>query len=213
MPWSGAPDSVRCTRVLQLELFTFGFPRRSSAIIHRTVSGVHRTVRCTSGATAICAQTSTLQSEQYRGRSQSSGQRGTGLSDATPDCPVPQEDKASNGRSAPSPNGRMTWRHTGHCPVAHRTVRCALRQQTSPTARFWLLAINTTPTDHFKCGIPSNIPSHLVNILKPFQPHTFIDPSYTQDLDHYNQHKCHKRESKQKRATHLSLALVPCEIH
>jgi hypothetical protein len=34
-----------------------------------------------------------------------------------------------------------------------------------------------------------------------------------QDLDHYNQHKCHKRESKQERATHLSLALVPCEIH
>ena len=60
---------------------------------------------------------------------------------------------------------------------------------------------------------PSNIPSHLVDILKPSQPHIFIDPSYTQDLDHYNQHKCHKRESKQKRATHLSLALVPCEIH
>jgi hypothetical protein len=60
---------------------------------------------------------------------------------------------------------------------------------------------------------PSNIPSHLVDILKPSQPHIFIDQSYTQDLDHYNQHKCHKRESKQKRATHLCLALVPCEIH
>jgi hypothetical protein len=35
---------------------------------------------------------------------------------------------------------------------------------------------------------------------------------YTQDLDHYNQHKCHKRESKQLRATQLSLALVPGEI-
>jgi hypothetical protein len=44
-------------------------------------------------------------------------------------------------------------------------------------------------------GSPSNIPSHLVDIFKPFQPHLFIDPSYTQDLDHYNQHKCHKRES------------------
>jgi hypothetical protein len=53
LPWSSAPDrpvchqtvsgappdSVWCTRVNQLELFTFGFPRRSSAIIHRTVSG------------------------------------------------------------------------------------------------------------------------------------------------------------------------------
>jgi hypothetical protein len=144
---------------------------------------------------------------------QSNGQRGTGLSGVALDCPVPHEDKASNGRPAPCPNGRMTWRHTGHCPVAHRTIRCAHRQQTSPMATILLVAINTTPTSHFKGGSPSNIPSHLVDILKPSQPHIFIDPSYTQDLDHYNQHKCHKRESKQKRATHLSLALVPCEIH
>ena len=51
------------------------------------------------------------------------------------------------------------------------------------------------------------------DILKPSQPHIFIDTSYTQDLDHYNQHKYHKRESKQLRATQLSLAPVPCEIH
>ena len=62
-------------------------------------------------------------------------------------------------------------------------------------------------------GSPSNIPSHLVDTLKPSQPHIFIDPSYTQDLVHYNQHKCHKRESKQLWATQLSLALAPCEIH
>ena len=95
----------------------------------------------------------------------------------------------------------------------HRTVRCAHRQQLLQRLQNWMVAINTTPTGHFKCGSPSNIPSHLVDILKPSQPHIFIDPSYTQDLDHYNQHKCHKRESKQKRATHLSLAPVPCEIH
>jgi hypothetical protein len=45
------------------------------------------------------------------------GQRGTGLSGVTPDCPVPHEDKASNGRPAPSPNDKMTWRRTGHYPV------------------------------------------------------------------------------------------------
>jgi hypothetical protein len=50
------------------------------------------------------------------------GQRGTGLSGVTPDCPVPHEDRASNGRLAPSPNNRMTWRRTGHCPVVHRTL-------------------------------------------------------------------------------------------
>ena len=155
--------------MLQLELFTFGFPRRSSAIIHRTVrccTGqcpvAHRTFRCTSGATAICAQRSTLQSEQCNSECQSRSQRGTGQSGATPDCPVPQEDRASNGRPAPSVNGRMTWRRTGHCPVAHRTlfggapdtVQCAHRQQPTPTATIWLVAINTTPTGHFKVWEP-----------------------------------------------------------
>jgi hypothetical protein len=67
-----------------------------------------------------------------------------------PDCPVPHEDKASNDRPAPGPNDKMMWQRTRHCPVAHRTVRCAFRQQPSPTATIWLVAINTTPTGHFK---------------------------------------------------------------
>jgi hypothetical protein len=148
------PDSVRCTRedpaqTLQLRVF--------QAQLHYNSPDCpvcHRTVRCTSGATAICAQRSTLQSEQWNSDVRAASQRGTGLSGVTPDCPVPHEDRASNGRPAPSPNGRMTWRRTGHCPVAHRTVRCAHRQQPSPTATFGLLAINTTPTGHFKVWEP-----------------------------------------------------------
>jgi hypothetical protein len=91
------------------------FPRRSSAIIHRTV-------RCTSGATAICAQRSTMQSEQWNPDVRAASQRGTGLSSVPPDCPVPHEDKASNGRPAPTLTDRMTWRRTGHWLVAHRTL-------------------------------------------------------------------------------------------
>jgi hypothetical protein len=124
------------------KLFTFGFPRRTSA------------VRCTSGATVICAQRSTLQSEQCNSYVRADGQRGTGLSGVAPDCPVPHEDKASNGRPAPSPNRRVMWWHTGHYPVAHRTVRCAHRQLPSPTATIWMVAINTTPTGHFKVWEP-----------------------------------------------------------
>ena len=77
----------------------------------------------------------------------------------------------------------------------------------------WLRAINTTPTGHFKGRESKQHSKSSSDILKPSQPHIFIDTSYTQDLDHYNQHKCHKRESKQSRATQLSLALAPCEIH
>jgi hypothetical protein len=44
-------------------------------------------------------------------------QRGTGLSGVAPDFPVPQEDKLSNGRPAPGPNGWVTWRRTGQRTV------------------------------------------------------------------------------------------------
>jgi hypothetical protein len=123
------PDSVRCTigqcpvhqgesaRTLHLRVSQAQLRYNSpDCLVH------HRTVRCTSGATTICVQRSTLTDEQYRGRSQSSGQRGTGLSGVTADCPVPHEDRASNGRPAPSPNGRMTWRRTGlsGAPIASR---------------------------------------------------------------------------------------------
>jgi hypothetical protein len=99
--------------------------------------------------------TSTLQSEQCNSDVRADGQRGTGLSGVAPDCPVPHEDKASNGRPAPSPNERMTWRHTGHCPVAHRTLSGApIVSSLLQTATIWLVAINTTPTGHFKVWEP-----------------------------------------------------------
>jgi hypothetical protein len=99
----------------------------------------HQTVQCTSGATAIYTQRSTLQSEQCNSDVRVDGQRGTGLSSVTPDCPVPHEDKASNGRPALGPNDKMTWRCTGHCPVAHRALSggapdCSVRP--SPAAFF-----------------------------------------------------------------------------
>jgi hypothetical protein len=179
-------DSVRCTRedrlqTLHLRVFQAHLRYNSPDCLV-----CHRTVRCASGATAICAQWSTLQSEQCKSDVRADGQRGTGLSGVAPDCPVPHEDKASNGRPAPSPNRRMTWWHTGHCPVVHRTlsggtptVQCAHRQRPSPTATIWLVAINTTPTGHFKVGEPKQHSKSSSYILKPSQPHIFIDPSYT----------------------------------
>ena len=57
------------------------------------------------------------------------------------------------------PNGRVTW--LAHrtvsggapdCPVAHRTVRCAIRQQPSPTVTLVVGAINTPNHQHFKAS-------------------------------------------------------------
>jgi hypothetical protein len=110
-PWSGAPDcpvchrtvsgeppdNVRCTRedepqTLQLWIFQTQLRYNSP-----DCSVCHRTFRCASGATTICAQRSTLQSEQCNSECQSRSQRGTGLSGVTPDFLVPHEDKGSNG--------------------------------------------------------------------------------------------------------------------
>jgi hypothetical protein len=153
-PWSGAPDCPVChwtvsgaPGTVHSELCSFGFLRRSSAIIHRTV-------RCSTGLSGVPAG-QRLSARNGRLRKvnnaiQMSEQKVRGA----PDCPVPHEDKASNGQSAPSPNDRVTWRLTGHCPVAHQTVRCAHRQQPSPTATIWLVAINTIPTGYFKVWGP-----------------------------------------------------------
>jgi hypothetical protein len=60
---------------------------------------------------------------------------------------VPQEDKLSKGRLSQNPNGWVTWRRTGQCPLVHRTVRCAHRQQPSLTT-IWLLGAINTPNHH-----------------------------------------------------------------
>jgi hypothetical protein len=79
---SGAPpDSVRCTRVLQLELFTFGFLRRRSAIIHRTclvhtgLSGVPAEQRLPTRNGRLCKVNSANQMLKQTVR-------------GAPDCPV-----------------------------------------------------------------------------------------------------------------------------
>jgi hypothetical protein len=97
---------------------------------HRTVSSAPPEQQLSARNGRLCKVNSGIQMSEQRVR-------------GAPDCPVPHEDRASNGRQAPCPNDRMTWRHTGHCPV-----------RPSPAAfsngYIWLVAINTSPTDHFK---------------------------------------------------------------
>jgi hypothetical protein len=130
-----------------------------------------------------------------------------------PDCPVPHEDRASNGRPAPSPNDRISRRRTGHCPVAHRTVRCAHRQQPSPTATIWLVAINTTPSDHFKLWEPKqHFKSYSWHIQALLTTSIHWSILYTRFRPLQPTQVPQKREQA-KKASRVSLALVPCEIH
>jgi hypothetical protein len=104
------PDSVRCTRTVQMS--TSHSREFQGALRYNSpdCSMCHWTVRCASGAMAICANGRLCTDEQYatvsRG-SQSSQVRGA------PSCPVPQEDKAPTVDPAPNPNGWVTWGRTG----------------------------------------------------------------------------------------------------
>jgi hypothetical protein len=75
------------------------------------------------------------------------GQRGT-------DCPVWHRTVRCRMRTKPPTVDQLQPWWSGWRGGAPDTVRCAHRQQPSPTATIWLVAINTTPTGHFKVGEP-----------------------------------------------------------
>jgi hypothetical protein len=112
------PDSVRCTRALKAELFTFGKFRGRSAIIHRTV-------RCASGATATSrakvdcnrTQCATVRA-RVRARAVGAPDSLQDLSGAPPDnpeapqvrAPTVEPQRSANVAGAPD------------CPVRHATA-------------------------------------------------------------------------------------------
>jgi hypothetical protein len=135
------PDSVRCTRALQLELFTFEKIRGRSAIIHRTV-------RCASGATATSRATVDCNTLNAHLRAQRTEQRQKAHRTVYRTCPVHHRTAQRPHKSElqwSNPNGLLTW-------LAHRTVSggapdCPVRHATAHFQRpfFVVGAINTQP--------------------------------------------------------------------
>jgi hypothetical protein len=78
------------------------------------------------------------------------GQSGTRLSGVAPDCPVWHQTVRCRMRTKPPTVDQLHALTTGWHGGAPNIVRCAHRQQPSPTATIWLVAINTTPIGHFK---------------------------------------------------------------
>ena len=160
VPWSGAPDSVRCTRGLHAELLTFGKIQRRSAIIHRTG-------RCYTGQCPVPQDSASLNSP-------ASGIR-SGIIHRT--CPVytglsgePAEQRLlrANGhlhahlmraRSAQKSGTREVAHRTLYstCPVCHRTSRRVQQselQRSEPNGLVTWLAHRTCPVCTGLSGAP-----------------------------------------------------------
>jgi hypothetical protein len=132
------PDSVPCTRVNQLKLLSFRFPRRSSAIIHRIVrcstglSGVPSEQRL-SAPTVVCK--GTVKRYSARLRAQKSEHAPEGAPDS--DCPVHNRTvrwPTCQKLQRSNPNGRVTW-------LAHRTVSGAPYDSSLHQRPFWWLGL------------------------------------------------------------------------
>jgi hypothetical protein len=119
---SGAPPDSHCrwSGADLLPILAQTTVEAPGQLAHRTLSGAHRTVRCplpTVGAGHVspvdCAA------------DRCAGDRWlTGQSGAPPDSPVNYGRTPPNFSRERPVHRRPAWR-TGHCPVHHRTVRCA----------------------------------------------------------------------------------------
>jgi hypothetical protein len=119
VPWSGAPHCPVCHQTVSgaiglysLKLVTLRFLRARSAIIHRTV-------RCTSEGTAPSRNGRLQKLENHMNSEEQCTQSQSHPSEAhrtlNSACPVPLEDKVSNGQKLLNPNGWVMW-------LTHRTV-------------------------------------------------------------------------------------------
>jgi hypothetical protein len=173
------PDSVRCTRELNAQLFTFENFQRSSAIIHRTVrcttgqcpvpqgratlnspaseirsAIIHRTVRCDSGATATSRATVDCNALNARLRAQRSRARAGGTPDSLPGLSgAPPDSQAGPHVRAPTVGTQRPCDVAGAPDtVRWRTGLSCAPCDNSPhqTASLVVGAINTPTTPTFK---------------------------------------------------------------
>jgi hypothetical protein len=133
LPWSDAPYSVRCTRVDQLQLASFGFSVSHSAKIHRTV-------RCSTGLSGVPAEqrlpaptvVCNGYSEQCQLRAQNQSRRQMAHRTVNRSCPVHHRTvrwPTCQKLQRSNPNGWVTWlTHrtmsggASDCPVRHTTA-------------------------------------------------------------------------------------------
>jgi hypothetical protein len=130
--WTGVPDYLVCHRTVSGAPGPYRTEPATLEFLAGALRIIHRTVRCTSGATAksrngqLCKGYSALQcAAEVRAEVRDAPDSEQDLSGVAPDYPVPQEDNGANGRLLPNPNGWVTWRHIGQ-PIVYVRWRTGL---------------------------------------------------------------------------------------
>jgi hypothetical protein len=115
---------------------------------------VHQAEQRLLAPTVVC--NGTVNSEQCRLRAQSQSRRQKAHRIVNRTCPVHHQTvrwPRCQKLQRLEPNGLVTW-------LAHRTVRCAIRQKPSPTVILVVGAINTPQPPHFNASKFSAIKPH-----------------------------------------------------
>jgi hypothetical protein len=127
-----------------LELASLGILRRLLRYNSPDMSGVHRTVRCILGATAISAPTATCDALNARAARADVRHAHTGTPDIQQYIPVctghpggPRSQKLQRSES----NGIGDMAGAPDMSGVHRTVRCAIEQTASTNGQVWWLGL------------------------------------------------------------------------
>jgi hypothetical protein len=149
------PDSVRCSKGGRpQELASFGKLQRVVRYNSPDMSGVHRTVRCNSGATTNSRQRLPAEQLMRALRAQKAGMPILAPRTANSTCPVCT---GHSGGPTSQKLQRLESNGTGDVVGApdmsgvHRTVRCAIEQIAPPTVKFggWGYKYPNHPTIHY----------------------------------------------------------------
>jgi hypothetical protein len=147
------PDSVRCAMEERpQELFSFGKSQRLVRYNSPDMSGVHRTVRCDSSATAIPRQRLPAEAINAPQRAQTSGLPILAHRTMNRSCPVRHRTSRLAHKSElqrSDSNGTDDVAGAPDMSGVHRTVRCAIEQTGSQRPLLVVGAINTPTTPPF----------------------------------------------------------------
>jgi hypothetical protein len=197
---NGAPDCLVCHRTVSgapgpynSERATLGNSRACSTIIHRTVW-------CATGQSGEPAEQRLPARQRSPARMNSASQKSERRSQRAPDCPVQQDDKGSNGRPAPNPNGCADVERTGQCTVTVRWRTGLSGNQ--PTARSGWEVINT--------------PNHLIHFHLSISEFSFIARANPNTPRHNQSNQSTQRPKINSSALGLvkgSLVFFCCSCH